>query len=254
MEIWKTGGSFRDHTQTRDLYETSDILKPDETNIKFENIDWAYISNLGFVDGYLHIQTSIPIDMVNDKYLLRFGFVNEANEVVSDGDLRIDFIKYENRYGYDGSNLFYKYSDTIYESITDIEQLKGLSVVIDTLEQGRTFEGSWEFSFDIPEKITTEFAVDKEISINGELIKLDTVSLSPLGIILDLPVNIARNYRYDDTACVIYEDGTIIDLNETLILGNQDLSTLKFGGNVVEVTKVKTIVINGEVITVTPVS
>jgi len=127
-------------------------------------------------------------------------------------------------------------------------------VVIDTLEQGSTFEGSWEFSFDIPEKITTEFAVGKEISINGELIKLDTVSLSPLGIILDLPVNIARNYRHDDTACVIYEDGTIIDLNETLILGNQDLSTLKFGGNVVEVARVKTIVINGEVITVSPVS
>ena len=252
--IWKMGGSLDpDNDISRILFETSDVLKPDELHIIFENIDWAHISNLGFINGYLHIQTALPITIAGEDYIREFKLVNEKNETVYNGDVHISFIEYENRYGYDGSNMFYMYYEIIYGSITDIEQLRGLSVVIDISEQGNTIEGKWEFSFGIPEKITTEFAVGREININGEAIQIETISLSPLGIILDLPINIASYYKHLDIAYVTYEDGTIVELNEIVIQGNEDISILKFGGNIVEIEKVKTIVINDEVISVRPV-
>ena len=247
--IWKTGGSHRiDDNFNRVLFETTDVLAPDETNIAFDSVGWAHISNLGFVDGYLHIQTTRLYHKEN--HIMSINLVNEETGVVYDGDMQIGFLKYENRYGYDGNSPFYIYEEGIYKSITDIEQLKDLEIFVDIMEGGSTIEGKWEFSFDIPKRITTEFVVGRDILVNGDFVRIETVSISPLGVFLDLPENIASYYRHEDFAYVTYDDGTVIGLNETSIHGDQELSTLRFGGNVIEVERVRSIVINDEVISV----
>ena len=85
-----------------------------------------------------------------------------------------------------------------------------LSIVFDILEGGNAVEGNWEFSFDIPKKITTEFDADADMTINGELLNIETFSLSPLGIILEISENIAPYYRHEDSAFIAYEDGTVV--------------------------------------------
>ena len=51
---------------------------------------------------------------------------------------------------------------------------------------------------------------------------------------------------------VIYADGVVVELSETYIDGNNNESTLKFGGSIIEVEKVSMVVINGEFFPVHP--
>jgi hypothetical protein len=240
-EVSITGGVGRDPAG-KPLLRNSSMLTPDEVNIEFDNVGWTHISNIGFVDGFFHVQTAKLYNNDNN-YLYNIRFVNENNDEVYADCLRIDFIEYENRYGYDGQNLFYGYHEWIYESITNIEQLKDLRMVIDVIDNGNTIEGNWEFSFDIPKRITTEFTIDVEIVTNGEIIEINSVSLSPLGLFLSISGNIAPYYRHEDIAIVTYEDGTFVELNKTSIQGYQDNSILVFSGSIIEVEKVAGIVI-----------
>ena len=248
-EVWVTGGAARS-PDGRVLFDYQNILGLDETDIRFANAGWTYISNLGFVDGFLHIQTAKLSGTEN--MLVGINFVNENNEVVYSGNRFLHFIANDQIYFDYYGEPYRRYIEIIFEDITGAEQLMGLSMVIDYVEWGSNIEGKWEFSFDIPEKITTEFAVGREIDINGSPVYIETLSISPLGVMIDLPVNLAGagQYRREDHARVIYSDGTIVELNETYIGGRDNESTLKFGGNIIEVERVVEIVINGEVIPV----
>ena len=248
-EVWVTGGAAR-NPDGQVLFDYPTILGWDETNIGFSNVGWAYISNIGFVDGVLHIQTAWLSDTENQ--LLGISFINAENEVVYEGTLSLNFINGEEVYNDFYNEPYTRYKEMIYEDITDIEQLRELNIVIDFVEWGSNNDGSWVFSFSIPERATTEFMIGRELTIDGELVIIETVSLSPLGVIIDLPDNIAGQYRHEDFAYVIYSDGTIVELNETYIGGHDNESTLKFGGNIIEVERVRTIVINGEVVLVEP--
>ena len=242
-KVWVTGGAERDPNGEL-LSAYSSVLRPDETDIRFENVSWTFISNLGFIDGVLHVQTAQLSEVENQ--LLSISFVTAENEVVYEGNRFLGFIDGDQIYNDYYHEQYARYRETIYEDITDIEQLSGLIMAIDFVEMGSVNEGRWEFSFVIPERVTTGFEIGREITINGSPVYLETGSISPLGVIIDLPDNIVRNYMHEDCAYVIYRDGTVIELNETYIDGNNNESTLKFGGSIVEIEQVQTIVINGE--------
>jgi len=150
----------------------------------------------------------------------------------------------------------------IYPNITDIAQLKDLSVSIDFQEIGKIIEGSWEISFDMPDKmIKTEINVNREINLNGNEITIDKLFLSPIGITMHLPrdVDYSNGFDNNDSVYVKYTDGTIIQLENVSMVasGNKIFSgiheketTLNFSGNVVEIEKVECIIINDDVISI----
>lgn len=245
-EVWKTGGSGNNLK----LYEESRLLKFNELDIKFDNVDMFSISNIGFVDGLLHIQTKAMLDdtALVDGYYINAKFINSEKEVIYDSAASIHF-KNDRKYGYYESNREDprdRYTEIIYDSITNPEQLNDLSLVIDYMKSPKITEASWEFSFMIPEKVTTEFHVDSEIHINGKKLNIDMVSLSPIGITVHLLKDISDNYNHSDVVYVEYVDGTIIELSQSSIHTYESESTLIFGGHIIEIENVQSIIINDE--------
>lgn len=113
-------------------------------------------------------------------------------------------------------------------------------------------EGIWEFSFMIPEKVTTDFKVDREININGEKLRINMISLSPIGITVHLYQNMSADYNHSDVVYVEYIDGIIIELDQSSIHTYEAESTLVFREDIIEIEKVQDILINGERINITP--
>lgn len=82
--------------------------------------------------------------------------------------------------------------------------------------------------------------------INGSKLKIDRISLSPIGITIHLPENLSADYNNSDVVYVEYTDGTIIELNQSSIHTYEEESTIIFGGDIIEIEKVEGIIINGE--------
>jgi hypothetical protein len=118
-------------------------------------------------------------------------------------------------------------------------------------------EGHWEFSFTVPNRISTEFRVEREMQIDSTPVFVETIALSPLGVTLQLPRELGAEFTYayshSDTAVVEHSNGSTIELNQTSIHGSGFGITLVFGGQIIEdVTNVQSVVINGERILVSP--
>lgn len=244
-EIWKSGGGGND----KKIYEESRLLKPNEMDIKFDNVDMFSISNIGFVDGLFHIQAKAKLRdaALIDGYYINTKLVNSEKEVIYDSVAHISFIT-DKKYAYQGNSRepHDEYREIIYDSITKPEQLNDLSISIDYMKSPKITEGKWEFSFMIPKKITTEFYVGREMYINGKNLKIDRISLSPIGITIHLPLNMSEDYNHGDVVNVEYKDGTIVELNQSSIHTYESESTIIFGGNIIEIEKVQGIIINGE--------
>lgn len=244
-EVWKRGGGGYDS----ELYEESRLLKSDEIDIKLDNVDMFSISNIGFVDGLFHIQAKAKLRdaALVDGYYINTKLVNTDKEIVYDSAAHINFIT-DKKYAYQSESTkpHDEYSEIIYDTITKPEQLNDLSLTIDYMKSPKITEGKWEFSFMIPKKVTTEFYVGREMFINGIKLKIDRISLSPIGITIHLPHNISADYNHGDVVNVEYMDGTIVELNQSSIHTYEDESTIIFGGDIIELEKVQGIIINSE--------
>lgn len=248
-EIWKQGGGGNNHK----IYKESRLLKFDEMDIEFDNTNIFSISNIGFVDGLLHIQTKARLNdtALNDNCYINIKFVNSEKEIIYEPTARIDFIA-DKKYAYESHSKepHNKYMEMIYEPITNPEQLNDLSIAIDYMKLPEIIEGNWKLSFETPEKVTTEFHIDKEININGNKLKINMISLSPFGITVHLPQNISSEYNYSDSVYVKYKNGTDVELNESSIHTYGSESTIIFGGPIIKIENIKSIIINGEKINI----
>ncbi|MGL4800382.1 MAG: hypothetical protein ACRCWY_13450, partial [Cellulosilyticaceae bacterium] len=241
-DVRKSGGGGDDL-----LYDTSRLLKYDELAIPFENTDKFSISNIGFVDGKLHIQarTLLNETSLDDGYYIDLKFVNATNESIYKSSARIDFVA-DRKYAYAeySNEPHYAYAEMIFDTITTPEQLNGLTATIDYMKCPKITEGQWNFSFAIPEKVATVFDVAQTISLNGENVSTRTLSLSPLGATLQLATPLATDYKHKDTVYVTYHDGTRIPLTQSALHTYEGVSTLMLGGNAIEIDKVQSLQIN----------
>jgi len=209
------------------------------------------MSNIGFVDTRLHIQVKAVLDTVAwpEGYYIVIDFVNADKEVVYRETAKITFVtdrKYTIQELIEEEPIYIEYCELIYDDITNPEQLNDLSMTISYMKPAKVIEGAWEFSFAVPEKVTTEFHVDREFHINGEIVKIDMVSLSPLGVTVHLPIDMSAVYAHEDAVFVEYKDGTLIELAQSSIHTYNSDSTLIFAGEIIEIENVQCIVINGE--------
>jgi hypothetical protein len=234
---------------SQEIFDESSLLKPDEIDIRFNNTDMFSISNVGVVDGLLHIQAKIEVSGValTDGHYINTKFVNSEGAVVYNPMNRIDFIA-DKEYDYLKSHN--EYNDLIFKDITDAAQLEGLTLAIDYMKSPQITEGDWAFSFAIPEKVTTEFKIDREIEINGNKINIDMISLSPLGVTVHLPEDLSEDYAHNDIVLVEYKDGMMLALDQSAIHTYEDVSTLVFGGQIIEIEKAQSVFINSEKINI----
>jgi hypothetical protein len=119
-------------------------LAPEETHIAFSDVDWSYISNIGFVDGALHIQVRDDPFIINDRSGLR-GWLFPIYPVDSDGT----------KYGFENPKTYHfpikqywepekqTYTEFVFEDITDVAQLAGMTLAKEGYEYTETFDAGW---------------------------------------------------------------------------------------------------------------
>lgn len=189
--VTKRGGS----------YEQKNLLTVDALSIPFENAGQFTISNIGFVDGQLHIQvkTILGGDELNAGYYISAQFGDEQNKRLYEPTAVFDFIA-DKKYAYSeaAKEPHANYTELIYSDINSVEQLEGMSMFIDYMQPPQISKGTWTFSFNVPEKVSQVLAVNRELSINGEDMYIEAIAISPLGITLTLPKNISGEYEHMD--------------------------------------------------------
>lgn len=246
-EVFVSGGGVQNQEDEL-IYKTTDVLGFEERSDVFDTIDWCKISNIGFIDGYLHIQTQTMSDNQND--LASITLVNNENETSLRGHLFLSYASKEHQQTKNNLLPYPIYKDMIYKGITSPEQLKDLSITIDYMEEGQIVTGDWSFSFNVPNKATTNIKITKEITLNENKIAVDTVWLSPFGLSFSLEKDDIADYQYADNVSITYHDNTVVLLKEITMTGYNGETMLTFGGKVIEVEKIKSITVNDEIITV----
>lgn len=151
------------------------VLNPDAMSVSLPNLDWIKLTNIGFVDGKLHIQFSPDT---------RMGRYNHAEFYMTDQQgNRQDIDFYRVSWGEveaDGKVYGGKYQEYVFDVSTP-EQLKGLKLMGSLLTYDELVKGSWGATFDLkPEGRTltgtTEFGLGKGT--------VRQVEVSPLGVSL----------------------------------------------------------------------
>jgi hypothetical protein len=138
-------GFLSNHTPSTTVPESREFTKaltPEETYIPFSDVDWSYISNMGFVDGSFHIQVKDDPFIINYERQKR-GWLFPIYLVGPDGT------KYEHdrQYHFPLTQLWNKdssaYTEYVFESIADITQLPGMTLVKEGYEYTETFDAGW---------------------------------------------------------------------------------------------------------------
>lgn len=149
------------------------VLKPDQMKITLPEIDFMYISNIGYIDGRLHIQTKWVGDGIDDH-----GYFYFADALGN----RIDKNPSDIYFGVDESGNT-KWGRDYIEYIYDVEDidLSELKLMGYFVSHGNYITGNWKTTFKLKsvgeEKVTN-------CNIKMDTVNVVTVKVSPLGITL----------------------------------------------------------------------
>ena len=164
------GGDLIDELESQD---TIKVLKVDQMNITLPKIGLMHISNIGYIDGRLHIQTKWVRNRVNDH-----GYLYLADSSGNNLNVKMSNI-------YFGVNKSHKatYGDEYVEYIFDVDKI-GLNEVklMGSFTSSRNYtEGNWKTSFKV-ERIKEQKKIDCNIELDTW--SVNNISVSPLGITL----------------------------------------------------------------------
>ena len=220
-----------------DLYEelykegTINILKPDQTNITLPNIDFVHISNIGYIDGRLHVQTKWPDGI--DKH----GFLYLTN--TTDGCINPSNVYF----GID-ENGNTKYGSEYIEYIFEVAPslISNYSLCGNFIKSNNYTEGKWQTTFKIK-------AVDKAKkianNINLDNVKIENISITPIGITIEGNISDLDNIDINITL----NNGTILSYNHTIAKESNGKSTVKYlTSSPIEIENIKEVQINGSVV------
>ncbi|MBN7773108.1 DUF4179 domain-containing protein [Clostridium aminobutyricum] len=153
-----SGGSGK----AEDLY----VLTPDQMQIALgERIDFVTVSNIGFVDGKLHIQTKWN-ESVDDHGQLKLVDAN-GNEV------EVNNYYFNTDLDTQNGDRHSKHIEYVFD-IADIDHLKNYHLWASFTEDGDYTQGSWNVNFRLADSENVVIDSKKEIA--------DTIEISTLGI------------------------------------------------------------------------
>ncbi|MGG3268080.1 DUF4179 domain-containing protein [Priestia aryabhattai] len=217
--------------------EKIEILKPNETTLSLPKIKFMHVSNIGIVDGQLHVQTKWSdddIDSHGDFYLVdSFGKQINASSSV--------------HYGVDKSGKTV-YGNKYVEYIFDVnnEDLSKLKLMGHLVSNGNFTKGDWSTTFKL-------HSVENEKSLNfnedfGSW-KATKMTLSSLGVTL------YGKGQFKDTdnikVSVKMKNGSIQSLNSLQNFSDNKSVKAKFlPSSPLDLSKIKAINVNGTVVKV----
>lgn len=222
--------------------ERQEVLEPDVMDISFgKGIDFAKISNVGFVDGTLHIQTKWEqsFDNRGELWLVPKG-------TGMSGDEEKAFVPYSKQYfrtGEDealcGNDLFAKHVEYIYEIGTP-EELAGYDLWATFVKDGMQTEGLWKVNFRL--QIPDSLVITDGLKTAGQ------IEVSELGIYV-------AGYQGDGETCsygIAWKDGTVWEkLPFTVKIGEQEEAQWNLEAafpSPIVLEEISSILLDGEVI------
>jgi hypothetical protein len=213
---------------------TIEVLKKDALRIPLPGIDFAEISNIGRVDGRLHVQVRWSCDGVeNNGYLY---LTDAAGNMIYPSNVSLN-------YKAEGTS---KYEENIFE--LDKTELGGLKLKGYFVSYDRQTEGNWQTTFKI-EAVTK--AQEAACDIETANMKITRVAISPLGITImgsgkapdpDTSHNLA-------IAAIMTGGKRVDDFDTTNTLNENGKIIIKYmPGSLLDVKNVRAVDINGTTI------
>ena len=151
--------------------ETMNVLTPDAMDLSLGNgVDFVTISNIGFVDGQLHIQTKWTQSIDNHGWLA----LGNSNGPVNSDQCKSYYFRTEN--DTQTGDASSKHIEYVFD-ISGIEQLKDTSLWAMFTEDGDYTEGVWVVNFRLSD---TQNIILSNIGGVAE-----NVEISPVGIYID---------------------------------------------------------------------
>lgn len=197
-------------------------LIPEEKNIVLQKIDFVNISNIGFVNGKLHVQTKWKESIHNN------GSLHLKNK---NGDLiRASFLDFS------VENKSAKYIEYVFD--VEASNISDYSLFGD-FQKYNEIEGEWNTTFKI-KAIDESKKVASNVIINNW--KIDNISITSVGInIIGNEADSPRDIRIN----VTMKDGAILSYNKALKHVENEKETLKFLTDPsIEVDNIKSVSIN----------
>ncbi|OAB44831.1 hypothetical protein [Paenibacillus glacialis] len=210
------------------------VLEKDKIHMSLPGMDWQYISNIGFVDGKLHIQVNPESDM--GRFNHGYFYFTDLN-----GN-RQDIARYSISYGayeIDQVGMGGDYIEYVYD-IADISQLKDLKLRGYFTTYTDYFQGKWKTSFVMEGTTNT-----KQASVNIKLAEavITNVEVSTLGITLE-GKGLNEIGSSDDNIAIHYKDGSVIH-SESIISSSSERVKLLYP-KVIQIENVDFVTINGQ--------
>lgn len=174
LEDWINGWGG-ESAQELSEQEFIHVLRQEQTHIKLPGIDWMYISNIGFIDGKLHIQINPDDEMgrYNHGYFFFTDDRGNKQDIPMNSVSYGSYIKGGTRYGGD-------YEEYIFD-ISDISQLNNLRLKGDFTSYDQFVTGKWETTFDLKQDSLSK--TGKATLMLDEEIRTEIV-VSSLGVTL----------------------------------------------------------------------
>lgn len=139
--------------------------------IHLPEIDFMYISNIGYIDGRLHIQTKWSKDNIDDHGY--FYFDNISDKKISSGNIYYSVTKSGTaKNGRD----YVEYIFDVQNLDLENAKLKGHFVT-----NGNYVTGNWKVSFEM-QSVNEEKSFPCSIDLDS--FQIDNISISPLGVTL----------------------------------------------------------------------
>ncbi|EEG78617.1 DUF4179 domain-containing protein [Dethiobacter alkaliphilus] len=212
------------------------ILKPEQMKISFPGIDFMYISNMGYIEDRLHIQTRWVGDGVDDHGY--FYFVDSKGDTVNIDSSRISFGTDETgttQYGSEYSEYIFAVEDI---DLNDVE-LMGYFVT-----NGNFTTGKWRTTFRF-EPVVEEKRSAANIELNSWT--ANSVSVSPMGVTL---VGSGEGDELDKikiSANLI--DGSKHTFDSTRVYRENNMTRAKFtSSSPLDISKLESVSINEHVV------
>ncbi|PRA07900.1 MULTISPECIES: DUF4179 domain-containing protein [unclassified Paenibacillus] len=214
------------------------VLHQDVTNVPVSGIDWMHISNMGFVDGKLHIQIN-PDNEIGEYNHGYFYFTDEQGR-------KLDIPEYSVSYGHymkDGVGYGGDYEEFVYD-LSAVDELDKLRLQGSFTSISEVVQGNWKTTFNLSQNGLSKTG-NVQLDANGA--SQANVTLSAVGVTL---TGEARSkIRMENLSIEVHlKDGTKLTGKSGFLQLDQDL--IKWiSPKTIPVNDVSYLLLNGEKVT-----
>ncbi|ETT47833.1 DUF4179 domain-containing protein [Paenibacillus sp. FSL H7-689] len=214
------------------------VLHQDVTNIPVEGINWVHISNMGFVEGKLHIQIN-PDNEIGEYNHGYFYFTDEQGQKLDIPQYSISY----GRYMKNGVDIGGDYDEYVYD-LSAVNELDKLRLQGNFTSISEVIQGNWKTTFNLSENGLSKTG-NVQLDANGA--SQANVTLSAVGV--TLTGEALSKIRVEDLSIEVHlKDGTKLSGASGFLQLDQDL--IKWiSPKTIPVNDVSYLLINGERVT-----